>query len=209
MSRTRLSVFLAHARRRAFRQLREKGYIKHDLSPTREGQKRLHVCFPQPRAYPPRWDNTWYLVSFDIPERIAYKRRLLREALRALGFAKLHESLWISPFKVLWDVRAYAKKEQLDFYIMLAISKEVGTERSQALAARLFKLEELNQGYAALLRVVGSAPHNQEDIVSLIFQYYSLLTRDPFLPRPLLGDGWCGDKAHAWFKKISQTWRAE
>ncbi|MBI4139323.1 hypothetical protein HY479_04235 [Candidatus Uhrbacteria bacterium] len=36
------------------------------------------------------------LVSFDIPERERTSRQAFRQGLKALGFRKLHESLWVS-----------------------------------------------------------------------------------------------------------------
>lgn len=193
--------------RRALDHLKSKGWIKRDLHVTREGQKRLTTFIPEPRKYPKRWSGIWYLVSFDIPERIAWKRDNFRISLRSMGFGKLHESLWISPYNFLGDAQAYCKAERLTEYVLPAISEEVGTRASKELADRIWRLEGLNNEYAKWIEgyIEGYKEGNAdpEKQFRLILTYSTLLRRDPFLPRPLLPSSWFGERAHKLFQKLA------
>jgi DNA-binding transcriptional regulator PaaX len=43
------------------------------------------------------WDGMWSLIAFSIPEDNRAARDALRKQLRWLGFAPLHDGLWLSP----------------------------------------------------------------------------------------------------------------
>ena len=189
--------------RRALDHLKSKGWIKRDLHVTREGQKRLNTFVPALRKYPKRWSGIWYLVSFDIPERIAGKRNNLRTTLRRIGFGKLHESLWISPYNFLGDVARYCKADQLQKFVLPAISDKVGTRQSKELADQVWNLEQLNSGYRAWMEQYKKGSADLEEQFKLIFGYSALLRRDPFLPKPLLPSPWYGERVHAMFKKLA------
>ena len=189
--------------RRALDQLKSKGWIKRDLRVTREGQKRLTTFVPEPRKYPKRWSGIWYLVSFDIPERIAGKRNNFRTALRRMGFGKLHESLWISPYNFLGDAQKYYKAERLNEYVLPATSKEVGTRASKELANRVWNVDALNDEYAMWIAAYQEGSRDPEKQFNLIFTYSALLRRDPFLPKPLLPSPWFGERAHRMFRQLA------
>ncbi len=194
---------------RAFARLREKGYIKRNLTMTREGQQRLQAMFPHPRTYAAHWNGTWYLVSFDVPEQLGWKRNYLRQTLKQLGFGKLHASLWITPYNFLGDVRVYCKHEHLGEYVILATSHELGTQRSKELADRVFHLDALNNDYALLCSAPKAHPplaeavkhstENPQEEFEFFVRYCALVQQDPFLPKPLLPHPWYGHTAHRMF----------
>lgn len=66
---------------------------------TKRGEKRLaeieRANYELPR--PNRWDGKWRLISFDIKEKRKHVRDLLRRTLEAVGFVRLHKSLWVYP----------------------------------------------------------------------------------------------------------------
>lgn len=45
-----------------------------------------------------KWDGTWRVVVFDVPEHKRYLRRELRHAIMLYGFEKLQQSVWIYPY---------------------------------------------------------------------------------------------------------------
>lgn len=45
-----------------------------------------------------KWDKNWRIVIYDIWETSRAKRNLLRQTLKRLGFKKLQNSVWISPY---------------------------------------------------------------------------------------------------------------
>ncbi len=47
---------------------------------------------------PKRWDKKWRVVSFDIKEKKKGVREQLRTTLTAIGFVRLHRSVWVYPY---------------------------------------------------------------------------------------------------------------
>lgn len=47
-----------------------------------------------------KWDGKWRIVVFDIPEIKKKMRDFFREKLHELGYRKLQESVWISPYNI-------------------------------------------------------------------------------------------------------------
>lgn len=47
-----------------------------------------------------KWDGKWRIVVFDIPEKQKKMRNYFRGCLIGLGFRKLQESVWISPYNI-------------------------------------------------------------------------------------------------------------
>lgn len=184
--------------KRAIEHARMRGWIDpRGLTVSREGKKRLKTAFPEPKSYPQRWDGSWYLVSFDIPEKQRNKRDDLRKLLRRLGFASLHQSLWLSPYNFLGDVYDYYRRRDAKEFLVLFRSTEVGTSFSPDLARRLWKLDELDRHYERFLM---RAKNPERPSAELMFEYLSIIANDPFLPRPLLPLEWHGEDA----KKIYQ-----
>lgn len=55
---------------------------------------------------PPRWDNVWRLVAFDIPEDKKPGRTALVAKLKELGFYPMQKSVYIHPYEC---------KDEIDF----------------------------------------------------------------------------------------------
>ena len=84
--------------------LRDGGFVKKDdrgfLYLTLKGERRLsefgvtgfHLKKPK------QWDKKWRVVSFDIKENRKGVREQLRATLVAIGFVRLHRSVWVYPY---------------------------------------------------------------------------------------------------------------
>ena len=59
---------------------------------------------------PPKWDNLWRMVSFDVPIGKKIVRDSIREHLLNLGFYEMQQSLFIHPFDC---------KEEIDYLVEL------------------------------------------------------------------------------------------
>ncbi len=44
------------------------------------------------------WDKKWRVLIFDIPERRRGLRQQIRNTLRAIGFVRLQDSVWVYPY---------------------------------------------------------------------------------------------------------------
>lgn len=96
--------------RTAVSRLARKGHIKFVGE---RGKKRLRLTEAGRRALqraeleamlenaPPRrrrWDKRWRLIVFDIPERRRAIRNKLRLMVRAFGFLRVQDSVWVYPY---------------------------------------------------------------------------------------------------------------
>lgn len=67
----------------------------------------------------PKRDGIWKLVLFDIPEKQKKVRIILRAKLKALGFVKWQNSIWISPFKLDEEIEQELNELGKKFFIRL------------------------------------------------------------------------------------------
>lgn len=99
---------LAFQTRTAAGRLAVKGYIRFV---GKDGRKRIEITEAGRRAFaveeatallatkhPKRWDKRWRLVMFDIPQHRRRDRDHLREVVRACGFLRLQDSVWVFPY---------------------------------------------------------------------------------------------------------------
>ena len=92
---------------RAIQKLIEKGLVTLEIKNgkkfvrlTKKGEEQLtkYELGDLEIKKPKKWDKKWRVVMFDIKETRKGTRRLLRETLSRLGFAKLQNSVWIFPY---------------------------------------------------------------------------------------------------------------
>jgi len=99
---------LAFQARTAASRLAIKGYVRFV---EKNGKKRMEITDSGRRAigleeqkaalaaqHGKRWDKRWRLVMFDIPQHRRRDRDRLRGEMRACGFLRLQDSVWIFPY---------------------------------------------------------------------------------------------------------------
>ena len=178
----------------------KRGFIKEDLTLTKEGRERLAGKFPK-FFNKRKWDGNWYLVIYDIPEDKKRLRRILRDNLKRLDFGKLQASVWVSPFNFLAEIEKIVKSYQLSSCVIFAISNQLGQEEARVLARKVWRLDAINNLYAQLLEEMKGEKGNKKE--NLYFQYLNILRQDPQLPKEILPQIWNGEKVHKLFKKFS------
>lgn len=184
--------------RQAALRAKEKGWLSQDLKITARGKKRLESILPQ-FENPKKWDGSWYIVTYDIPESKKKLREILRENLKKLGFGELQKSVWVCPYNFLGEVEKIVKEYNLLSYVILAISDKLGREPSKVLANRIWNLEKLNEGYSKFVKEANSKRISRTKI---IFSFLFILKKDPQLPKELLPSDWQGKKAYKIYRRI-------
>lgn len=186
--------------KRAIRNATGKGWIK-ELEVTAEGEKRLKTLF---REYSPpsRWSGEWYLANFDIPEKMRWKRDILRKRLKEMGFGKLQDSIWICPFDLLGGVEKILNEYSLTPYVILSISDRVGRMESKKLAEKIWKISEIQEEYQKFISEFEGKENPSP--IEAAFCYYNILAEDPQLPKELLPDDWAGDEAYELYLEITK-----
>lgn len=176
-----------------------------------EGRQRIY--------HPPRderWDDSWHLITYSVPE----DRRRLRDRLRVrllwLGCAPLTNGLWISPHDVRARVEEVATALGISGHVEVFRARHLGFSDVHRLVAECWDLSALSARYAAFIARYG--PRYERDRrqldangrlsaagcfvrrFRLVHEYRRFPLVDPYLPRPLLPEDWHGDRAAELFE---------
>ncbi|MDP3955604.1 MAG: CRISPR-associated endonuclease Cas2 [bacterium] len=176
------------------------------LSLTSKGNQKLKRHFSFLKLQSKRWDRKWRMVIFDINEADKKKRDRLRDKLSELGFAMLQESVWITPYNFIADLREFLETCGLEesTYVFETSSLIGGEQKS--LAAKIWVLDDLNDEYFRLYNEItncrGRGKISSEDLVKLREKYLEILRNDPCLPRELLPEVWSRDKVEKELKRM-------
>ncbi len=179
--------------KRALRYIQEKGWVDEKLKVSKSGEQRIKDILPISPVYP-SWDQKWYLVNFDIPEKFFLKRNIFRVNLKRLGFARLQNSIWISPYDFLGNVQKIIEEYQLEPYVIFSIAPKVGPLKAKKLAERIWHLGKIQEEYNAFIKKY-EAGGQAFSPFEAINDYRLIYEKDPRLPRELLPVDWEAEKA--------------
>lgn len=152
------------------------------------GRSVLNRDFPLLPFQAKKWDKKWRIVTFDIPEKKRTKRDLFRRKLKELGFGMIQESLWVTPHAFEDDISEFIKTNNLIDYSYVFVSEKLMVGNIETLVKKIWALDKINKLYEQYC-------DKKENNI-----YFEALTKDPFLPKELLPEGWLSDKAKSIFK---------
>lgn len=180
----------------------KKGRVCYRL--TAPGQERFERLFPLSKLSSKPWDKKWRIVIFDIEEKNKSIRNSLRRKLMSLGFAKLQESVYITPLDVLADFREFLRNENLYGEVMAFEAGEVFETDPKIIAKYVWGLSDLNNKYQKLLEEANWMERNgtAEEKQKVRDSFFRILSEDPMLPKELLPDGWLGEEARKLVMKL-------
>lgn len=144
------------------------------------GRKLLLKSFPILEMNGKTWDGFWRVVIFDIPESRRKERDNLRRRLIRMGFGRMQDSVYFSPYD--WGEGLEAKQKNLG--------------EPKVLAAKIWPLKELAAGYNKVIdrlttRFGIKEAKKREDFLRKTHQeYLEVMLADPFLPPELLPADW-------------------
>lgn len=199
LSNTALGIHKKEIQRALYR-ARSHGWVKNELKLTKAGKRKLKSILP---VFSPqkKWDKNWYLVIFDVPEKLRRKRDVLRDNLKKLGFGQLQQSVWIFPINYLPVLEKILFDYQLEPYVIFSQTSKIGRETSQELAEKIWKLNELNKKYKKFI-LDWEKTHDKKEKGFLQMRYLQILSKDPQLPKELLPKKWAGNKARQLVKNF-------
>jgi DNA-binding transcriptional regulator PaaX len=112
--------------------LKNKGYLNiKDLKNrkavmlTSEGIKKVSNIKIKLTEKKRRKDGKWQMVFFDIPEQRRRDRDMFRRQLKYLGYQKLQQSIWVSPYEVLKETQGLIKNYKLGRFVRLLLVEEI------------------------------------------------------------------------------------
>jgi DNA-binding transcriptional regulator PaaX len=75
-----------------------------------------------------KWDGTWRLVLFDIPEQKRANRVGFTRKLQELGFQILQQSIWIYPYEAKDEVYIVAKHHRVEEWVTYIITSHIDND---------------------------------------------------------------------------------
>jgi phenylacetic acid degradation operon negative regulatory protein len=172
-----------------------------------------------------KWDGSWSIVTYSVPEKMREVRDRLRLELGWLGYGALSEATWISPYIMTAEVEALAKRLGAQNHIYSFHVSHNGSTQPSDIVARCWDLDRIHQKYANFISeykpryeqylarlAQGETIEPNECFVerfSLIHEYRRLPYLDPDLPGELLPDNWLRPQAADLFRDYHDLFAAK
>jgi len=169
---------------------------------TQKGRQQLIKNYPAIKMREKKWDGFWRVVVFDVPEEKRKERDALRLQLKKLGFGRLQDSTYLSPYDFGKPFLAFLQTKGLVGKVLLLESKQRHLGNPKKLAERVWGLKELAKRYEKIVDRLSTRfgikdrVKREEFLKKACQNYMQILMDDPFLPKELLPAKWPGDEAH-------------
>ncbi len=90
--------------------------------------KALNYRLENIRTKNQKWDGRWRMVAFDIPNKFKKGRDALRHKLNKIGFCKLQESIFITPYDCKKEIEMLVNFFRLEKYVRFGILDFIDNE---------------------------------------------------------------------------------
>lgn len=156
------------------------------------GREELFRRFPILTFAGKSWDGFWRVLLFDIPEAKRKERDSLRRRLIKLGFGRLQDSTYLSPYD--FDPALFGS----GILLMEAKQKHLGDPKQ--LADKIWHLDQLAADYRQVIdRLttrfgIKDAKKRDEFLRKTHQEFLEVFITDPFLPSELLPVDWPASK---------------
>ncbi len=154
---------------------------------TEKGEKAVDKLLA-PLKTTGKWDGRWRLVMFDIPESKRDVRDKLRRSLSKLGMGILQASVWISPNDIRKDITETVERLNLGTTLK-CFEVTRNSTLDKTIIEKSWNLPELDDNYKSyilrserILKSINKSPNARFTAKKLIFEYASILQKDPILP---------------------------
>lgn len=156
-----------------------------------------------------RWDGTWTLLGFSLPESWQRQRHDLRSRLTWSGFGPLFNGLWIAPGEV--DVSALVAELGLSAHVkVFRAHADTGMDIGRMIE-ETWELSELADRYEGF---AGRWQHWEDDLpdagdalvlrLRLQTEWLQIVRRDPRLPVEHLPADWPAEPAEKTFRTVHE-----
>ena len=180
------------------------GLTERSTALLREGRERIwHTG-----AVNDRWDGSWTLLSFSLPESWQRQRHDLRSQLAWAGFGPLQGGLWIAPGRVAADqivsslgLDAHARV----FHASAGSRTDIGVMVGDA-----YDLSALAAAYTGFLARWDGEPPVIDPLaarLTLIAEWLHAIRRDPHVPVEHLPPDWPAVRAQKLFRELETAYQ--
>jgi len=161
-----------------------------------------------------KWDKSWKLVIYDIPERERKERIALKNFLKELGFGMVQQSCWVSPYDFRSQIYDYCLQRKILDYLCIYKGEFFAGKDVERLVKEAWPLESIKQEYKIIKKRLEyliedletkDIPLKQrwENYADIYDSYKNVLRKDPFLPTRLLLD-WPRESIDKLIRKLSK-----
>ena len=153
-----------------------------------------------------RWDGSWTLLSFSLPDSWQRQRHELRSRLLWAGFAPLQGGLWIAPTRV--DFAMVGHGLEAAAHVKVFEARALPPTDVDALVRDAWDLDAVAARYRDFLdrwSDPGRRPQLPDGLAAqLVVQahWLQVIRRDPRLPVQHLPADWPAEKAHRLFRTL-------
>jgi len=164
-----------------------------------------------------KWDGSWTVVVYSIPEKQRQCRDTLRNSLTALGFGPLAPGAWISPQPLSPEAERKWQKLEVRAYLDIFRAEHLGPSDSRGLVAQAWPqlpaLADRYQSYVAiyepLLRRFAAGLLSDQACFAAhlrsLIEFVTITLGDPTLPPALLPPDWPRPAAQSLLESVQQT----
>jgi phenylacetic acid degradation operon negative regulatory protein len=155
-----------------------------------------------------RWDRSWTLLAFSLPDAWQRQRHDLRSQLSWAGFGPLQGGLWIAPGSP--DVRAISAGLGLDAHVRVFRARADELTSVEQLIRDAYDIDGLAGRYRAFIKrwqpVLDGTPSADPLAAQLrlIVDWLQIVRRDPHLPVQHLPGDWPALPAQAVFMALQR-----
>ena len=185
---------------------------------TSRGREKLLSFFPQSIGQKKVWDRIWRLAiinsKFKKKKEKSEELRRLRRALEKLGFKKLSRGVYLTPLPISAQLKHLLLGEDFSAKIAVIESRKLLLGDDEQLAKEIWPLDYLLESYQNLItrqkkllkklkREKRLTNQDKEQFSLILNDYFSLLEKDPGLPKKLLPPDWPQEKCTLTFLALS------
>ena len=185
---------------------RDKGGGNPKLELTAEGLACLPVESRPHSRWRKRWNETWYVLVYDVPEREKEYRNTLRSFLKRMRMGCLQRSVWVTPFDVRPEYDDLAHAAAVEKWSFLLEASTVLGRDPQDVVVSSWDFERLGQTqrwYCEVcdenLQQIREGKLGAEALAALAREervaYHAAMSDDPLLPTELWPAGYLGRRA--------------
>jgi phenylacetic acid degradation operon negative regulatory protein len=172
----------------------------------RDGRRRIW----EQGAVNDRWDGTWTLLSFSLPESWQRQRHDLRSRLAWAGFGPLQGGLWIAPGTIA--AGEIVAELGLDAHARVFHARAGDGTDIAGMVGDAYDLAGLAARYELFLGRWEERPQAPADPLAahlgLVAEWHDAIRRDPRLPVEHLPSGWPAVRAQQLFRSLTGHYRA-
>ena len=162
-----------------------------------------------------KWEGSWSIVTYSIPEKTRETRDIFRRELGWLGYGALSDATWVSPYDMTREVSELAERLNIENCVQIFSARQVGSANPKDIMNWCWDLDKIHKKYSDFVDKyqrklkdhrkrlqAGEVIEPGECFVErfhLIHEYRRLPFYDPDLPLELLPRNWLRPQAASIF----------